>query len=171
MEPGKWSSIGDYAEIRFGDANHYIKGEFGAGTTIYDIDKIKLMGGNVGIGTNNPYYKLDVAGTMRACEVIVNTAWCDFVFKPEYKLMTIHERQLFINKYGHLPNVKSEKEIIEEGANLGQAITGILQNVEEHELYLHNQEEKINIQQKELDALKAEFNKLLKEIDLLKNIK
>ncbi|MBA3900040.1 MAG: hypothetical protein H0X62_07500, partial [Bacteroidetes bacterium] len=124
--------------------------------------------GNVGIGTNTPEHKLDVAGKIRACEVIVETRWCDFVFKSDYKLIPLQERQSFIKQFGHLPNIMSEKEVVEEGANLGQAITGILQNVEEHELYLHNQEEKINALQKEIDELKAEFNNLLKEIEILK---
>jgi hypothetical protein len=35
----------------------------------------------IGIGTNNPQYKLDVNGTMRAKGIIVETGWADFVFK------------------------------------------------------------------------------------------
>ncbi len=42
LEPGEWNSTGDYAQIIFGDGNHIIKGEFGAGITISDIDGVNM---------------------------------------------------------------------------------------------------------------------------------
>ena len=62
IEPNIWNAAGDYGEIRFGDANHYIRGEHTNGMTFYDTDKFNFNGGNVGIGTANPGYKLDVSG-------------------------------------------------------------------------------------------------------------
>jgi hypothetical protein len=62
IEPNKWAGAGDYGEVRFGDANHYIRGEHTAGMTFYDADKFNFSGGKVGIGTATPAYKLDVAG-------------------------------------------------------------------------------------------------------------
>jgi hypothetical protein len=62
IEPNKWTAAGDYGEVRFGDANHYIRGEHTAGMTFYDADKFNFSGGKVGIGTATPAYKLDVAG-------------------------------------------------------------------------------------------------------------
>lgn len=60
IEPGTWAP-GYYAEIRFGDANHYIRGEWGAGINIYDVNRIALTGSNVGIGTTTPANLLTLA--------------------------------------------------------------------------------------------------------------
>jgi len=45
--------------------------------------------GHVGIGTTNPQHKLDVCGTGRFKEILVEEDWCDFVFEPEYCLTTL----------------------------------------------------------------------------------
>jgi hypothetical protein len=42
MEAGEWNSTGDYAQIVLGDGNHYIRGEYAKGLTIYDIDGVYL---------------------------------------------------------------------------------------------------------------------------------
>jgi len=61
IEPNKWNAIGDYGELRLGDANHYIRGEYAKGMTFNDVDKFTFAGGNVGIGTDNPAAKLDIS--------------------------------------------------------------------------------------------------------------
>ena len=60
LQPSEWNSAGDYGEVRFGDANHYIRGEYSTGMTIYDFNQITLMGSNIGIGTTSPGVKLQV---------------------------------------------------------------------------------------------------------------
>ncbi|WP_075350192.1 hypothetical protein [Algoriphagus marinus] len=78
-----------------------------------------LSNGNVGIGTKVPQYLLAVNGVIGAKEVNVTTAgWADFVFDPKYKLMPLSEVEAFIAKNGHLPNIPTEKEVIEGGVNL-----------------------------------------------------
>jgi hypothetical protein len=62
IEPNKWTAAGDYGEVRFGDVNHYIRGEHTTGMTFYDANKFSFSGGYIGMGTPNPAYKLDVAG-------------------------------------------------------------------------------------------------------------
>ena len=43
--------------------------------------------GNVGIGVNSPNHRLTVAGTIGACEIIVEESnWCDYVFASDYSL-------------------------------------------------------------------------------------
>ena len=53
----------------------------------------------IGIGTTNPLYNLDVRGTIRANEIIVNNVTgADFVFEKSYKLRPLSEVQSFIQK-------------------------------------------------------------------------
>jgi len=70
--------------------------------------------------------------------------WPDFVFKNEYQLMSLNEVDSFIKKNQHLPNVPSEKEIIEKGVNLGEMNAVLLQKIEELTLYLISQQNEIN---------------------------
>lgn len=107
----------------------------------------------IGIGTNNPSYKLDVNGTIRAKEVIVATGWADFVFKDDYKLPTLSEVENHIKDRGHLPDMPSEAEVKENGIGLSEMNTKLLQKIEELTLYAIQQN-------KEIEALKEEINKL-----------
>lgn len=109
---------------------------------------------NIGIGTtlvNNPNsYKLAVNGKIGAKEVqIENTSltWPDFVFKTDYKLMSLAEVEAFIKANGHLPEVPSEKQVAEEGIKVSEFNAMLLQKIEELTLHL------IELK-KEVDALK-----------------
>ena len=50
----------------------------------------------------------------------------------------------FINKNGHLPDVPSEKEVLENGVNLLEMNIKLLEKVEELTLYVIELEKKIN---------------------------
>jgi|GEM_PF-1661200 len=63
IDPLKWEAAGDYGELRFGDANHSIRGEHTKGMTFNDANKFNFTGGNVGIGMDNPAAKLDVSAS------------------------------------------------------------------------------------------------------------
>ncbi|WP_439488524.1 hypothetical protein [Algoriphagus sp.] len=109
-------------------------------------EKIRVkLNGNVGIGTTNPTHKLSVNGTIKTQEVNVTaTGWPDYVFKPEYKLMPLSELEAYIQKNGHLPNVPSEAEVMENGVNLAEMNVKLLEKVEELTLYVIELEKKIN---------------------------
>lgn len=111
-----------------------------------------LTNGNVGIGTQNPNYKLDVAGTIRANEIIVNTTGADFVFAEDYQLRPLSEVKAFIKENKHLPEIKSAQEMQENGIGVNELQTQLLQKIEELTLYIIQQEERIK-------ALETELNK------------
>lgn len=106
---------------------------------------------NVGIGTH-PNYELDVAGTIRANEIIVNTTGADFVFADDYQLRPLSEVKTFIQENKHLPEIKSAQEMHENGVGINELQTQLLQKIEELTLYILQQEERIK-------ALEAELNK------------
>ena len=104
-----------------------------------------LTNGNVGIGTQNPNYKLDVAGTIRANEIIVNTTGADFVFAEDYQLRPLSEVKAFIKENKHLPEIKSAQEMQENGIGVNEFQTQLLQKIEELTLYIIQQEEIIKV--------------------------
>lgn len=102
--------------------------------------------GNVGIGTDSPKNKLDVAGTIRATEVKVETGWADFVFDKDYKLSSLEEVESHIKKYKRLPDIPSEAQVKEEGVGLGEMQVKLLQKIEELTLYVIEQNKKLETQ-------------------------
>jgi hypothetical protein len=93
-----FSANGNTATLFLGDNNNYIRSTFGGGVSIGVFQYPDLVAvdqnGSVGIGTVNipdPNYKLSVNGSIRTKRIIVETGWSDFVFKPDYKLMSFEE--------------------------------------------------------------------------------
>ena len=93
-------------------------------------------GGNVGIGTTNPSYKLSVAGTIRANEVIVTTGGADYVFSPTYRLRPLTEVAAYIKKNHHLPDIPSEAEVKQNGMGVGEIESKLLAKIEELTLHV-----------------------------------
>jgi len=126
------------------------------------IEKIRLssaessffMGGNVGIGIKAPQYLLDVAGTIRAKEVIVTVnGFPDFVFEKNYNLLKLQDVDNYIQSNGHLPNIPSAKEVEKSGMNIADLQVKLLQKVEELTLYAIEQQKLVGEQQKRIEQL------------------
>lgn len=116
-----------------------------------DVEYMTIRGnGLVGIGTNNPQFLLDVAGTIRACEVRVNLSggWCDYVFDKNYKLMPFAELEKYINDNHHLPKIPAAAEVDKNGLDMGSMQISMMEKIEELTLYMLQLK-------KENDALKA----------------
>ena len=142
----------------YGNRNVYINRYTSNGDVIMTAGS-----GQVGIGVDDPEYKLDVAGTVhansiiadgniRASEIIVSTTGADFVFADDYQLRPLSEVKAFITENKHLPEIKSAQEMQENGVGINELQTQLLQKIEELTLYILQQEERIK-------ALEAELNK------------
>jgi len=133
-------------------------------------EKLRIQGnGNVGIGTINPDAKLAVNGTIHSKEVKVDmTGWSDFVFKKGYNLPTLEQVEKHIFKNGHLENIPSEKEVLENGINLGEMNAKLLQKIEELTLYMIEMKKENEIVKNENNLMKknqVELEKRIKNIE------
>jgi hypothetical protein len=105
--------------------------------------------GNIGIGTTTPREKLTVKGKILSEEIIVvldanTSSYPDYVFSDDYNLMSLHEIELFINKYKHLPDVPTVEEVKIEGMKLAEMNIILLKKIEELYLYVIELNKEIN---------------------------
>jgi hypothetical protein len=112
--------------------------------------------GNVGIGTSNPQYPLDVYGTIHSKQIKVDLSGTpDYVFDKDYRLPTLTETEAYINQNHHLAEIPSADEITKNGLDLGEMNKLLLKKVEELTLYMIEKDKAEN-QQKEINKLQAE---------------
>ena len=143
---------------------------------IWDLGR-KEQGGSVGIGVSNPAEKLEVNGNVVATEfqgdvdatnvtadkVILNIgSFPDYVFSDTYQLMSLQELETYIKVHQKLPNMPSEQDVIENGLNLKQINTLLVEKVEE--LTLHT----IEVNKKNAQ-LEKQLKDLMKKIEGLIN--
>jgi hypothetical protein len=117
-------------------------------------------GGQVWVGSpiTNTLFRLSVDGMVRAREIYVNNdAWPDYVFGKNYKLLSLNELERYIDQNKHLPNIPSADEVAQNGVSVGGTQQKLLEKIEELTLY-------IIAQQKEIEALKAEQQRLNERI-------
>ncbi len=80
-------TYGEGAKLNFGDADHvYLQENRDDMLLIYAKENIILAGGNVGIGTFSPLYKLDVSGDVHAGSVLVDSKIGIGTPSPQYPL-------------------------------------------------------------------------------------
>ncbi len=92
---------------------------------------------------------LTVNGKIVAKSCYIRTAdWADYVFADNYKIPNLYdvENYYLINK--HLPEIPTEKEVIENGIDVAEMNKLLLKKIEEITILMVKQ-------QKEIDALKA----------------
>lgn len=95
--------------------------------------------GTVNIGTVSgcTNYKLTVDGKIGCRELKVTQAsWCDYVFKPTYKLLSIDSLDKYIKTNKHLPNIPSAKYIETNGIDVKEMLILQMQKIEELTLYV-----------------------------------
>jgi hypothetical protein len=131
----------------------------------YGVSKALTIhnGGNIGIGTSDPgKYKLNVSGSIRADEIVVNTTGADFVFDSTYNLRSLPELETFIKQNKHLPEIAPAKEMQENGVSAGEMQAKLLQKVEELTLYVIEKDKEIAKQQQKLETQEQENKELRK---------
>ena len=78
-----------------------------------------------------------VNGKIQLAEMrVTSTAWADYVFKDNYKLMTLKDVESYIDDNGHLPGVPSASDVAKEGVNIGDMTKTLLEKVEELTLHM-----------------------------------
>lgn len=120
-----------------------------------DVDeKLHISNGNVKIDNGNFFitnngttnFKVELNGfvTAREIQVHLNTI-PDYVFLPDYKLMTFEQLRTFISNNGHLPNVPSQSDVTanDNYINVGEFNKVLLEKIEELTLYILELEDRL----------------------------
>ncbi|MEP5613738.1 MAG: hypothetical protein ABJP45_15910 [Cyclobacteriaceae bacterium] len=123
-----------------------------------NIETMRLINGNVGIGTTNPQSRLAVDGQIRATEVkvLADVSVPDYVFESDYELRTLKETKEYITENKHLPEIPSASEIGENGIDLGDMNMRLLKKIEELTLYQINLLERLEKAEKKISKLENE---------------
>lgn len=126
---------------------------FGSGTT--DHMSINYLG-QVAIGTlkmtgTHSDAKLSVDGKIvaKSCYITM-TGWADYVFANDYKVPNLYDVEAYYKANKHLPEIPSEKEIIENGVDVADMNKLLLKKIEEMTILMVQQ-------QKDIDALKTKM--------------
>lgn len=140
-----------------------IESRTGSNHSISFSNKLYMNGGNVLIDVLyskkvSTDYKLAVGGKI-LCEgvrVELQENWPDYVFQPSYELKSLEEVEQHIQKNGYLPNIPSQKEVKDNGIELGEMQRLQMEKIEELTLYLIEQNKKIELLQGQLQSLQVE---------------
>lgn len=109
----------------------------------------KVYLGVTRIGSRNPISphedaQLSVDGKVLATSIYVNTtSWADYVFADNYELPKLSEIEAFYKEHKHLPEIPSEKEVLENGINVAEMNILLLKKVEELTILLVEQNKRI----------------------------
>jgi hypothetical protein len=137
-----------------------VGGAFSAGTTnvnpatvVMTANGSATVTGTLQIGAKKPNYeaadanwKLAVDGKAycHTLKVVAPQYWADFVFEKNYKLKSLSEVKKYINDNNHLPDVPSEKEVLNKGYDINEMDATLLRKIEELTLYVIQLEQQMN---------------------------
>ncbi len=180
INTGDWTNNAGYGEFITG-SDYDMKFKIQGNTRLF-IDKTE---GKVGIGTTSPSAKLDVTGTshftgkmvveddIESKKIKVTAtpgSFPDYVFKPDYKLRTLSELELYINKNGHLPNIPKAAEVEANGQDLGLIQQKLLEKIEELTLYAIEADKKNEKVLTENKLLKITLAEVMQRIEKLEKL-
>lgn len=90
-----------------------------------------------------------------AKKLTVQASWSDFVFKKGYQLISLTELEKYIKENGHLPEIPDENYVQENGVELGEMTSKLLQKIEELSLYLIEMNKQVELLKKENSDIKS----------------
>ncbi len=141
----------------------------GEGMTIHnsngdvELDADLTVNGITTIGTTSPDVgaALTVAGKISAQDITIkaNAGGADFVFEKDYALPSLEHVEQFVKANKHLPEIPSAQEMQENGVQVSEMQTRLLQKIEELTLYVIELE-------KENKKQNSEIKKLLNQIEI-----
>jgi hypothetical protein len=99
-------------------------------------------------------YRLFVSGGILSQEVRVRTVWSDYVFDPDYKMLSLPEVANFIDSHGHLHDTPSGAQIEEDGLELGSMMANQQAKIEELYLHLIEMNQRVTALEEENDRLR-----------------
>lgn len=109
---------------------------------------------------NNGFTKLTVDGRIMSKDLIVSDVdWQDEVFDSTYTLMPLDSVASYIAKHKHLPGVKPEAEVEQNGMSVTETVTMQQQKIEELTLYIILLNERIKAIEAEKKKLKDDQTK------------
>ena len=121
-----------------------------------------LLEGKVGIKIYdttymNSSYSLFVNGGILTDKIKIKYYyhWPDYVFDSDYPLMPLSDLKDYINKNHHLPEVPTEKDVIDEGVEVGKMQDILLKKIEELTLYLLRQQETVEMLEQRIAELEG----------------
>lgn len=128
-----------------------------------DVKKPLVLNGIVGINISpNRYddltdtYGLWVREGILTDRIIIKRQvdWFDCVFAPDYELMPLWQLKEYVSEKRHLPDIPSEKEVVDNGVEVYEMQSLLLKKIEELTLYTIQLQEQIESMQTEINALK-----------------
>jgi hypothetical protein len=140
-----WAMVlnSQYYDIQYAIAN----GSQPANTIVTPATYLRITPtGNVLIGKTsqtNSSYLLDVNGSGRMNQLVINTTGADFVFDTAYHMPALSEVEAFIKKNHHLQGLSSASGMQRDGMDVGENETKLLQKIEELTLYIIEQDKKL----------------------------
>lgn len=100
-------------------------------------------------------------GTISSAEIKVESQnWPDYVFKDEYKLVSLQETEKYIKEKGHLLGIPSAKEVEADGIALSSFNAKLLERIEElalHLIELQKENERLNNRLKRVEEKNLSF--------------
>lgn len=163
LSPWYDDSAGPVSQIAFNKSGMFFRQGYcgNTGYGIIDGSKNKWESwGKIIIGDSKGVIqqKLEVDGIIHAKEVLIDTNFplADYVFKSDYKLMSLNELEQFVQTNKHLPEIPSAEDVAEKGLSIGEMQNKLLQKIEELTLYIIDQNKQITELQNRLKELPIE---------------
>ena len=132
-----------------------------AGVWELEDQNIRYNLGNVTIGdvTTPTGYRLFVEEGILTEKVKISmkdeSEWADFVFDRDYKLPPLLEVDSYIKANGHLPDIPSAEEVVDQGLDVAQINAKLLQKIEELTLYAIEQNQRISDLEQRIEHFKS----------------